>query len=860
MNDSPKTSNENEEIERRIVSMVAGELPPDEREELGRLIAGKSDLMDFKRDIERVEKLLHHLTSRIGNSENNDAVGNPDSWTMNPVLREALLSQLRGSNLDSPPVRLRFNAETRTTSHAPRWLENLAKIAAVLLVAGFFGNMVFSLLKGSHSLAMVENPAGKHAESLEREFEIALDEGGFEGVDLQGGTDLRYDESQDASLPTANAQAIEPRSRVNRRLEQRSSSGEAKNRPSRLDRRDFDQDFGDSLGKRLHFDDQMAQVQLPVKPQSPVPSNLTDRSLSIGNEADNDLDGIVDGIVDAKDFGFRELGRSGSNSFGRDGKILDRSAGQLNFPQSGRMDLAAGGRFVMPQNAEEPASEIFADGPMEGKNLRDEFGGAMAGGLGFQRSKESGNDESKKSEKMVETEHLLKNRRQYFVPNSPELIASESPMSTFSLNVSDVSFKLAQASLSNGLWPDASQIRIEDFVNALDYGDPMPSQSDKVACRVEQAIHPSMQQRNILRISMRTAAEGRSASTPLRLTFLLDNSGSMERLDRRQTVHSAFKTLAQQLGELDQATLISFARKPHLLADQVNGTESQTLVDLVENLPSEGGTNIEAALQLAFEKSLEQNLIGAQNRVVLLTDGAVNLGDADPESLSNIVTTMRNNNISFDAAGIGADGLNDEVLEALTRQGDGRYYLLDSSDAVDGGFAKQIAGALRPSAKNVKVQVEFNPQRVGRYQLLGFEKHRLSDEDFRNDKVDAAELAGAETGVAVYQFEPFADGQGDVGSISIRFDDLSTQQMVEHRWPILYQTEVPRLNEAESSMRLAWAAAMLAGKLRGDAVSQSVQWPLLTELMAGLPEHIRQNPRVEQLTTMIEQSRQLSPQ
>ena len=265
----------------------------------------------------------------------------------------------------------------------------------------------------------------------------------------------------------------------------------------------------------------------------------------------------------------------------------------------------------------------------------------------------------------------------------------------------------------------------------------------------------------------------------------------MERIDRRQTVRRAFALLAQQLKPIDQVSLISFARQPRLLADKLSGAQSHQLLELIADLPSEGGTNIEAALHLAFEKAKEQQLDGAQNRIILLTDGAVNLGDANPESLSQRITTMQSAGIAFDSAGIGAEGLNDEVLEALTRKGDGRYYLLDSLEAADGGFARQIAGALRPSAKNVKVQVEFNPKRVGRYKLLGFEKHRLDQKDFRDDSVDAAEMAAAEAGVAMYQFEAKPDGEGDVGSVSVRFRDLSTGQMIENRWPIPYEAGRP---------------------------------------------------------------------
>ncbi|MCA9263811.1 MAG: von Willebrand factor type A domain-containing protein, partial [Planctomycetales bacterium] len=441
-----------------------------------------------------------------------------------------------------------------------------------------------------------------------------------------------------------------------------------------------------------------------------------------------------------------------------------------------------------------------------------------------------------------------------------ELQTQNDPFSTFSLHVSDVSFKLARAALAEGRWPEADKVRIEEFVNAFDYGDPLPSRDEKVACQLEQAIHPFLQQRNVMRISLRTAAAGRAQSTPLRLTLLLDNSGSMERADRRQTVRRAFALLTDQLQETDQVTLIAFARQPRLLADRVSGTAARQLVELIQDLPSEGGTNIEAALTLALEKAREQMVDGAQNRIILLTDGAVNLGDAEPESLSRMVTTIRDAGIAFDAAGISADGLNDEVLEALTRQGDGRYYLLDSADTVDESFARQVAGALRPSAKNVKVQIEFNPERVDHYKLLGFEKHRLNQEDFRNDSVDAAEMTAAEAGVAVYQYEAKPDMEGDIGAVSVRFRDLSTGQMVERRWPIPYQPDAPRWESAAPSLQIATTAAMLAARLRGEPLGATVDLQSLSNVVAALPEAERRDNRVLMLGQMIQQARQLGAQ
>lgn len=436
--------------------------------------------------------------------------------------------------------------------------------------------------------------------------------------------------------------------------------------------------------------------------------------------------------------------------------------------------------------------------------------------------------------------------------------AGDHPFSTFSLNVSDVSFKLAKAALFAGQWPNAERVRVEEFVNAFDYGDPAPSQAEKVACTMEQAVHPFLQQRNLLRVSMRTAALGRAANTPLRLTVLLDHSGSMERADRVESVKNAFRLLAAQLNPQDQVTLIGFARTPRLLADRVSGDKVAQLAEVVESTPSEGGTNIEQALELGIAKAKEQLLEGGQNRIILLTDGAANLGNAKPEDLVKIVERMRQQGISFDACGVGAAGLNDDILESLTRKGDGRYYFLDRPEDADAGFAKRIAGALRPAARNVKVQLNFNPQRVGRYRLYGFEKHRLKKEDFRNDSVDAAELAAEEAGNAIYQVELLPAGTGDIGTVSVRFQDMESGQMVEKKWTIPYEAQASRLEEASAALRLACGAALLGEKLKGSPIGEAVEMPRLGKLINGLTADFSSDQRVKDLVQMANKVRELA--
>ena len=178
---------------------------------------------------------------------------------------------------------------------------------------------------------------------------------------------------------------------------------------------------------------------------------------------------------------------------------------------------------------------------------------------------------------------------------------------------------------------------------------------------------------------MKVASSGRGAGQPLRLTVLLDTSGSMEREDRAASVRQAMTVLTSLLGPEDRVTLIGFARQPRLLAVNVAGDQAGQLAEIAAHTPPEGGTNMEEAIKLASQLALRHLVAGGQNRVVMLTDGAANLGDADPEQLSKLVEQLRQKGVSFDACGVGGDGFNDDILEALTRKGGGRYYLINSS-------------------------------------------------------------------------------------------------------------------------------------------------------------------------------------
>jgi hypothetical protein len=265
---------------------------------------------------------------------------------------------------------------------------------------------------------------------------------------------------------------------------------------------------------------------------------------------------------------------------------------------------------------------------------------------------------------------------------------------------------------------------------------------------------------------------------------------------------------------------------------------------------SEGGTNLEEAMKLGEQLALRHKLPGVQNRIVLFTDGAANLGDADPEKLAERVKQLRQKGIAFDIAGIAAADLNDGLLAELARNGNGRYYVVGKGD--NDSFAKQLAGAFRPAAENVKVQVRFNPERVLRYKLIGFEKDRLKTEDFRNDAVDAAEMAAEEAGVAIYQIEPIPGGKGEIGEVSVRFRDTAAEQMVERSWTISNNAATPAFDRATPSMQLATLAMLVAEKLKGGAFADAIDFKQLSGAQANVKRFFGDQGRPAELLHMVD--------
>jgi Mg-chelatase subunit ChlD len=440
----------------------------------------------------------------------------------------------------------------------------------------------------------------------------------------------------------------------------------------------------------------------------------------------------------------------------------------------------------------------------------------------------------------------------------PEVQTRDNAYSTFSLNVSDVSFKLAAASLQNGVMPDAATVRSEEFINAFDYRDSEPVTGAPIGFSSERAGYPFAHNRDLLRFAVKAAAEGRQAGRPLNLVLLLDKSGSMERADRVAIIREALRVLATQLKPQDTISVVVFARTARLFADGVPGSQFGALAAELEAITPEGGTNLEEAMRLAYETALRHYLANGENRVVVLTDGAANLGNVEPDALKKRVEANRAQGIALDCFGVGWEDYNDTLLETLSRSGGGRYGFVNTPEEAATGFAGQLAGALRVAASDVKVQVEFNPDRVISWRQIGYAKDQLTQEQFRDNSVKAAQISVAESGNALYTVELNPAGDGPVCVVYVRYRAPGTSDYYERAWAVPCTSAAETLDKASPAMRLAATAGAFSEWLAGSPYAGEVTLNQLQGYLRGVPEFYGADTRPAQLETMLREARSIS--
>ena len=328
------------------------------------------------------------------------------------------------------------------------------------------------------------------------------------------------------------------------------------------------------------------------------------------------------------------------------------------------------------------------------------------------------------------------------------------PLSTFSIDVDTASYANLRRFLNEGNKPPKDAVRIEELVNYFSYDYPDPQGPVPFAVNTELSDCPWNADHQLLRIGLQGRRIKEEATPPRNLVFLIDVSGSMDSPDKLPLLQRALALLVKKLDDRDHVAIVVYAGSEGLALPSTPGDQQETIQAAIKNLRAGGSTNGAAGITLAYQLARENFKAGAINRVILATDGDFNVGITDRGSLERLIEKERESGVFLTVLGFGTGNLKDSTMEQLADKGNGNYAYIDSLMEGQKVLVRQAGSTLITIAKDVKLQVEFNPARVSSYRLVGYENRRLEDEDFDNDKKDAGELGAGHSVTALYELVP----------------------------------------------------------------------------------------------------------
>lgn len=351
------------------------------------------------------------------------------------------------------------------------------------------------------------------------------------------------------------------------------------------------------------------------------------------------------------------------------------------------------------------------------------------------------------------------------------LSVTENPLSTFALDVDAASYGNIRRIINQGQMPVKDAVRIEEMINYFSYDYPQPLDGHPVRIDTETAVCPWNNKHQVVRIGVK-AKEIPSETLPTgNFVFLLDVSGSMFSANKLPLVKASMKLLVNNLRPKDRVAIVTYAGAAGEVLPSTSASDKQKIMEALDNLQAGGSTAGGAGIQLAY-KIAEKNLVkGGNNRVILCTDGDFNVGVSSPTELESLIESKRKSGVFLTVLGYGMGNYKDNKLQTLAQKGNGNHAYIDNLQEANKVLVNEFGGTMYAVAKDVKLQVEFNPNFVNAYRLIGYETRLLEDEDFNDDTRDAGELGAGHTVTALYEIVPVGVNV-PVGSV----DKLKYQQ------------------------------------------------------------------------------------
>jgi len=398
---------------------------------------------------------------------------------------------------------------------------------------------------------------------------------------------------------------------------------------------------------------------------------------------------------------------------------------------------------------------------------------------------------------------------------NPFIDTEDDRLSTFGLDVDTASYTVVRRYLSDGNLPDPDAVRVEEMINYFDYGDPAPGEDD-FALYAEGAPSPfgESERYYLLRFHLKGNELDPAERRPANLTFVIDVSGSMARENRLGLVKRALDLLIGQLRRDDRVALVVYGSRGRVVLEPTS--DHERLRRAIEALQPEGSTNAEEGLVLAYELAGRELRRGRTNRVILCSDGVANVGRTSAESILDRIAAEAERGIELTTVGFGMGNYNDVLMEQLANRGNGRYAYVDTLEEARRIFVENLTGTLQTIAAEARVQVDFNPEVVERYRLLGYENRDIADERFRDDTVDAGEIGAGHAVTALYEVKlKDRPGRRDhVATLHLRYGSIAAREMRELSRQVTGADFARELEDASPQLQLTAVVAEFAEILK----------------------------------------------
>jgi Ca-activated chloride channel family protein len=405
------------------------------------------------------------------------------------------------------------------------------------------------------------------------------------------------------------------------------------------------------------------------------------------------------------------------------------------------------------------------------------------------------------------------------IRDNPFLRPRDNPLSTFSVDVDRASYSNVRRFISMGQRPPKDAVRIEEMVNYFAYDYPEPDRRHPFSVTTEVARAPWNDRNLLVRVGLQARRLSPSSLPPNNLVFLIDVSGSMSGEDRLPLVKESLRLLVKQLREQDRVAIVVYAGAAGLVLPPTSGDQKHVILGALDRLHAGGSTAGGAGIRLAYEVARQYHQRDGNNRVILATDGDFNVGASSDAEMERLIEEKRQQGTFLSVLGFGRGNLKDSKMEKLADKGNGNYAYIDNIVEAQKVLVDEMAGTLLTLAKDVKLQVEFNPRRVGSYRLIGYENRMLRKEDFNDDTKDAGEIGAGHSVTALYEIVPLHDEQrrGDVDPLRYQSSPRDSFKSPDRELMELMYVKLRYKQPNANDSRLLEHAVMMPSRYRASA-------------------------------------------